>query len=78
MRTVSLLLLCGLLAGCERPHQYQIERVKDVNDNEVFLRIDKTTGDECAIGKGFAIVRHGEFGPYTVPFCNEQPATKTE
>lgn len=69
-----------LSAGCATQHQYVVERVKDVNGNDVFLRIDLTEGEECAIGHGFAIVREKPGMPategYLVPFCNDQHAGK--
>jgi hypothetical protein len=66
------------LTGCAVEHKYQIERVKDVNGNDAFLRIDLTTGDECAVGHGFAVVRLNSPDPakqvpsdsYLVPFCD--------
>jgi hypothetical protein len=51
---VFMLLL--LSAGCATQHQYVLERVKDVNGNDAFLRIDLTEGEECVIGHGFAVV----------------------
>jgi len=69
-----------LSIGCATQHQYVVERVKDVNGNDAFLRIDLTEGEECAIGHGFAIVRQKPGMPpaegYLVPFCHEQHATK--
>ena len=74
MRLASLLLLCGLLAGCQarRPHQYEIQRTKDGNGNDAFVRIDKTTGDECAVGWGFAVIRDGRADNYILPTCHQQ------
>jgi hypothetical protein len=64
----------------EQQHQYVVERVKDVNGNDAFLRIDLTEGEECAIGHGFAIVREIPGMPpergYLVPFCHEQHTSK--
>jgi hypothetical protein len=61
--------------GCAHQHQYVVERVKDVNGNDAFLRIDLIEGDECAIGHGFGIVREKQGLPptegYLVPFCSE-------
>jgi hypothetical protein len=61
--------------GCAAQHQYVVERVKDVNGNDAFLRIDLTDGDECAIGHGFGIVREKQGLPpaegYMVPFRSE-------
>jgi hypothetical protein len=61
--------------GCATQHQYVVERVKDVNGNDAFLRIDLTEGNECAIGHGFGIVREKQGLPpaegYMVPFCSE-------
>ena len=81
----SSVLFLLLSAGCgiqheETQHQYVVERVKDVNGNDAFLRIDLTEGEECAIGHGFGVVRlvpglppeHG----YLVPFCHEHQAKK--
>jgi hypothetical protein len=69
-----------LSTGCATQHQYVVERVKDVNGNDAFLRIDLTEGEECAIGHGFAIVREKPGMPpdqgYLVPFCNEQHTTR--
>lgn len=57
-------------------HQYVIERVKDVNGNDAFLRIDMSKGEECAIGHGFAVVREKPGLPpaegYAVPFCGDE------
>ena len=65
-----------LTTGCSSQHQYTVERVKDVNGNDAFLRIDLTDGDECTIGHGFAVVREKPGLPaaegYMVPFCNGQ------
>lgn len=66
-----------MCAACSsQPHQYVVERVKDVNGNDAFLRIDLTVGDECAIGQGFPIVRLNPGSPpqtaYHVPFCRER------
>jgi hypothetical protein len=62
--------------ACATQHQYAVERVKDVNGNDAFLRIDLTEGDECAIGHGFAVVREKQGLPpaegYMVPFCKGQ------
>jgi hypothetical protein len=69
-----------LSTGCTTRHQYAVERVKDVNGNYAFLRIDLTEGEECAIGHGFGIVREKPGMPpdqgYLVPFCNDQHTTK--
>jgi hypothetical protein len=54
-------------------HQYVVERVKDVNGNDAFLRIDLTAGEECAIGHGWGVVRQHQGlpdDPYLVPFCD--------
>jgi len=71
---VSAILL--LSTGCATQHQYVVERVKDVNGNDAFLRVDLTEGEECAIGQGFAIVRTKPgLSPdqgYLVPFCHTQ------
>jgi hypothetical protein len=73
-------VLVLLSTGCATQHQYVVERVKHVNGNDAFLRIDLTEGEECAIGHGFAIVREKPgMAPdqgYRVPFCNGQHATK--
>ena len=65
-----------LSTGCATQHQYVVERVKDVNGNDAFLRIDLTEGEECAIGHGFGIVRQIPGMPpdqgYVVPFCELQ------
>lgn len=62
--------------GCATQHQYTVERVKDVNGNDAFLRIDLTDGEECAVGHGFGVVREKPGLPrdqgYLVPFCHEQ------
>jgi hypothetical protein len=75
---VSAILLVS--AGCATQHQYVLERVKDVNGNDAFLRIDLTEGEECAIGHGFAIVRLKPGLPpengYLVPSCHEQQSTR--
>jgi hypothetical protein len=69
-----------LSTGCATQHQYVVERVKDVNGNDAFLRIDLTEGEECTVGRGFAVVRVKPGMPpeqgYLVPFCNEQHTTK--
>ena len=69
-----------LSTGCATQHQYVVERVKDVNGNDAYLRIDRTEGEECAIGHGFGIVREKPGMPpeqgYLVPFCNGQHTTK--
>lgn len=78
MKKAILIVLVTVLAvcvGCDGQHRYQIERVKDGNGNDAFLRIDVTSGTECAVGSGFAIVRYTnpEHEPdgseYLVPFC---------
>lgn len=75
MKRMRYLIFAALLlsTGCSPQHQYIVERVKDVNGNDAFLRIDLTKGDECAIGHGYAIVRlQPGLGPengYLVPFC---------
>lgn len=63
-----------LSAGCTTQHQYVVERVKDVNGNDAFIRIDVTEGEECAVGHGFAVVRLKPDMPpsegYLVPSCH--------
>jgi hypothetical protein len=81
---VSIILLMS--TGCATQHQsatqrqYVVERVKDVNGNDAFLRIDLTEGEECVIGHGFAVVRLIPGMPpengYLVPFCHEQRTSK--
>ena len=72
----TLILAVLLTTGCAAQHQYVVERVKDVNGNDAFLRIDLTDGEECAIGHGFAVMRLKQGSPssegYLVPFCGEQ------
>ena len=80
--TVALIILTGALLvptiSDSLHHHYQIERTKDVNNNESFLRVDLTTGDECVVGHGFAVVKHTNPNPamwnpaldYIVPFCS--------
>jgi len=53
-------------------HTYTIERVKDVNGNDAFLRIDVENGEECAIGHGWGVVRPGQVptDTYLIPFCH--------
>ncbi|MFZ1139512.1 MAG: hypothetical protein WAN76_10060 [Candidatus Sulfotelmatobacter sp.] len=74
LRLAALTLLFA--TGCATQHQYVVERVKDVDGNDAFLRIDLTEGDECAIGHGFAVVRAKPGVPaaegYLVPFCGDQ------
>jgi hypothetical protein len=76
----SVLAILLLSVGCATQHQYVAERVKDVNGNDAFLRIDLTEGEECAIGHGFAIVRLTPGAPpergYLVPFCDEHRKAK--
>jgi hypothetical protein len=74
--TLLLIALCLFVWALAGPrHQYIIERVKDVNGNDAFLRIDASKGEECAIGHGFAVVREKLGLPptegYVVPFCDE-------
>lgn len=82
MKVRGYVVFLGILlsAGCATQHQYVVERVKDVNGNDAFIRIDLTEGEECAIGHGFAVVRDKPGMPategYRVPFCNEQQAGK--
>ena len=75
---VAVILLIS--TGCATQHQYVVERVKDVNGNDAFLRIDLNEGEECAIGHGFAIIREKPGLPsaegYLVPFCHEQHSSK--
>lgn len=77
MKTMRYVVFCVALVGigCATQHQYVVERVKDVNGNDAFLRIDLTDGEECAIGHGFGIVREKPGLPpaegYLVPFCHE-------
>jgi hypothetical protein len=78
VRASAVCLLATLLlsTSCATQHQYVVERVKDVNGNDAFLRIDLTDGEECAIGSGFAVVRLIPGKPpengYLVPFCHNQ------
>jgi hypothetical protein len=82
MKTAGCLASIALLvcAACTTQNQYVVERVKDVNGNDAFLRIDLTDGDECAIGHGFATVRLKPGLPpqdgYVVPFCGDQKKGK--
>jgi hypothetical protein len=82
MKKVRYVVFASLLLsmGCATEHQYAVERVKDVNGNDAFLRIDLTDGEECAIGHGFAIVREKPGMPssegYLVPFCGDQHKAK--
>ena len=75
-----LYLILLLSTGCATQHQYVVERVKDVNGNDAFIRIDVTEGEECAIGHGFGIVRQKPGMPpqagYLLPFCHEQRSSK--
>ncbi len=69
----ALALVVLLTTGCAYQHQFVVERTKDVNGNDAFLRIDLSDGDECVIGHGFAVVRVKQGLPpdqgYMVPFC---------
>jgi hypothetical protein len=50
MKIAGYVFVVVLLSrGCATQHQYIVERVKDVNGNDAFLRIDLTEGEECAI-----------------------------
>jgi hypothetical protein len=52
--------------------RYEVREVKDGNGNPAFLRLDLSNGSECAIGQGYAVLRHGPEGStetYMVPFC---------
>jgi len=82
MVTVFLCVFLALSLSTESAtlHQYVVERVKDVNGNDAFLRIDLTEGEQCAIGHGFGIVRLKPGIPpdqgYLVPFCDQQHTSK--
>lgn len=74
-KTVIIVLLAVIALGVwvRHPHTYTIERVKDGNGNDAFLRIDVEHGEECAIGHGWGIVRAGKVPTdnYLVPFCHD-------
>jgi hypothetical protein len=74
IKAVFVTAILLLSTGCATQHQYVVERVKDVNGNDAFLRIDLTEGEECAIGHGWGVVRQGKVATdvYLVPFCGDQ------
>jgi hypothetical protein len=62
--TLCVVALTVLTAGCTcTEHQYVVERVRDVNGNDAFLRIDLTAGEECAIGHGWGVARQHQGFP---------------
>lgn len=68
----ALLAVIAMGVWFHQPNRYVVERVKDVNGNDAFLRVDVQCGEKCTIGRRFAVTRQGPANSYLVPSCVDQ------